>query len=63
MNMRDLQNFPPFRRISFKVIELSPDHVSSGELKPLPSPVHRAPDAVDTIDQTARDETPGEDEE
>ena len=46
-----------------KVIELSPDHVSSGGLMPLPPPVDRAPDVEDTIDQTERDETSGEDEE
>jgi hypothetical protein len=46
-----------------KVIELSPDHVSPGELKALPFSVNRAPDTGDTIEQTARDETSGEDEE
>ena len=45
-----------------KVIELSPDYVSSGELKALPSPVDRAPEVEDTIDRTEPGEATDEGE-
>ena len=46
-----------------KVIEPSPDHVSSGELKPLPPPVNGAPEVEGTIDRTEPGEAMDGDEE
>ena len=46
-----------------KVIEVSPDCVASGELKPLPPPIDRGPEMEDNIDRTEPGEAIEDDEE